>query len=229
MVRLARFCFIFACIAWAGLLTVSSSVTAQGAVTVRLEPSSVKVALDETVDVAVEVVDVQNLYAIDITLNYDPHVVTIIDADPDLDGVQVALGTFLDPGFVLLNNADNGEGRLRFAMTQLNPSTPKNGTGFLIVIKLRGVELSGQSPLELVAVQMATNTGVEIPVNLKNGRVEVLQSIVGPTNTPMPTQGPGTPLPTRTPIPPTDTPQPTEPLPTSTATNTATCLTFTEK
>lgn len=193
---------------------------AQTLTVVRINPETVSVEVGGIVDIAVEVVDVQDLYAVDISFSFDPELVEVVDADPNLDGVQVALGTFLDPGFVLRNEADNQAGTLRFAMTQLNPSTPKSGDGSLIVIKLRGIQLGGPVLLELPDVQMATNTGIEINSEREDGEVEVVDSIEGPTNTPMPTQGPGTPLPTRTPAPPTATHEPTEPLPTATPSNT---------
>ena len=63
--------------------------------------------------------------------------------------MQAAPGTFLDSGFVVLNAADNVTGTVRFAMTQLNPSLPKSGTGTLIVIGLRGKQASGSTPLTL--------------------------------------------------------------------------------
>ena len=68
------------------------------------------------------------LIRLDLALTFDPNVVEVVDADPNQAGVQAALGTFLDSGFVVLNAADNVTGTLRFAMTQLNPSQPKSGT-----------------------------------------------------------------------------------------------------
>lgn len=202
---------------------ISGSALAQqlATATVRILPETLPVLINGTAEFAVEVEDATSLYAFDVTVSFDPELVEVVDADPDLDGIQVALGTFVDPGFVLINNADNEQGVLRFAMTQLNPSPPRDGTGVLIVITLRGNQAGGPADLVLERVQLATNTGIEIPVTLEDGELEVVTSLEGPTSTPIPTQGAGTPFPTRTPAPPTPTREPTEPPPTPTQTRTS--------
>ncbi len=198
---------------------------------VRVAPASVEVAAGQTVDVAVEVVDVQDLYGADVALAFDPAVVEVVDADPTLDGIQVGHGLFLDPGFVLYNLADNQAGTARMAITQMNPSLPKSGTGALIVVTLRGKQAGASTPLTLTRSQLARRDGVEIPSAPASGQLEVVPDTTpGPTNTPIPTQGAGTPLPTRTPrptaeptaVPPTATDLPPTDLPTGTPTPTAT-------
>ena len=210
--RLVFFLFLFI-----GLLALPHSVVSQGEVEVRITPENVQVTPNGTVDIAVEVVGVQDLYAFDISFEFNRDVVQVVDANPDLDGVQVALGTFVEPGFVLLNDADNAVGTLRFAMTQLNPTTPKSGTGTLIVIKLRGVQVNPSSALALQNVKLSSPAGVEIQSNPVDGEVEIISSQAGPTSTSMPAQDPGTPFPTRTSRPPTATPTyGPSPTPTST-------------
>jgi hypothetical protein len=160
---------------------------------VRMAPASAQVAAGETVDVAVEVVDVQNLYGFDVTVTFDPQVVEVVDADPNLAGVQVAQGLFLDPGFAVINAADNAAGSAHFVMTQLNPSEPKSGTGSLIVVKLRGKVAGASSTLTLANPQLARRDGFMIPATATAGQITVI-SAGGPTSTPMPTQGAGTPM-----------------------------------
>jgi hypothetical protein len=111
--------------------------------------------------------------------------------------VQAALGTFLDAGFVVLNAADNVSGTLRFAMTQLNPSLPKSGSGTLIVVRLRGKEVNSSTPLTLHNAQLARRDGSVLSTNPVSGRVSVVAATTSsPTVTPIPTQGAGTPMPT---------------------------------
>lgn len=203
------------------LLILCPWVNAQGqptaSVQVRIAPPSLQVPEGGTVDVAVEVREVEALYGADVAFTFDPQVVEVVDADLSQAGVQVALGLFLDPGFVLRNLADNVQGKVHFAMTQLNPSEAKSGTGVLIVVKLRGKRAGASTPLTLVSAQLARRDGVSIPTTTADGRVEVIAAgTTGATNTPIPSQGAGTPLPT-------STPRPTEastatPLPRPTAT-----------
>jgi len=196
-------------------------VCAQGVqpVQVCLTPASIQVALEQTADVAVEVRDAEAIYGADVSLTFDPAVVEVVDADPNTDGVQVALGTFLDPGFVLLNAADNAAGTLRFAMTQLNPSEPKSGSGNVIVIKLRGLQVAAGSLLTLTRAQVAQRDGTKPETTLVSGQVAVVTAAsVQATYTPIPTQGAGTVMPTST-HKPTSIPAPaTATLPPATAT-----------
>ena len=167
-------------------------------VTVRIAPEDTQVIPGDTVDVAVEVVNAVDLYAIDVLLEYDPQAVEVLDMDEELPGIQVSIGTFLEPGFVILNLVDNEMGRLRLAMTQLNPATPKTGTGAIVVVKFKGKALSAPTALTLINVKLATPYGTELTVNeIEDGTIEVVQQIVGPTPTEIPAQDPGTPMPTQ--------------------------------
>ena len=173
------------------LATSAAHVQAASPVTVRLAPASVLVPLGQTADVAVEVVDVQDLYGFDVALTFDPGVVEVVDADPDQLGVQIASGTFLDSGFVVLNQVDNATGTLRLAMTQLNPSPPKSGTGTLIVIRLQGKQVSGGTPLMLTNVQLAKRDGTSLTTSLFSGQVSVVAAAgSAPANTLIPTSTP---------------------------------------
>ena len=184
-------------------------------VEVRVAPSTIQAARGGQIEIAVEVVEVQDLYGFDVILTFDPAVVQVVDADPLLDGVQVSLGTLLEPGFAVRNTADNAAGRLQFAMTQLNPSEAKSGTGTLIVVKFEGQQVDASAPLTLEKAQLAQRDGIEIPSELVAGQVIVGSAPAGPTNTPLPTQPAGSPVPTLGPMvtgalpteaPPADTP-----------------------
>lgn len=170
-------------------------------VQVRIAPSPIQVASGGEVEFAVEVVEVRELYGFDVILNFDPAVVQVVDADPLQEGVQVSLGTLLEPGFAVRNAADNEAGRLQFAMTQLNPSEAKSGTGSLIVVKLAAREVDASGELTLEKAQLAQRDGIEIPSELVSGQIVVGQAPAGPTNTPLPTQPAGSPVPTLGPVP----------------------------
>ena len=170
------------------------SARAQGATEVGFLPAAAQVAAGQSTEVAVEIRNVTGLYGFDVLFTFDPSVTEVVDADPAQPGVQVALGLFMDPGFVLINTADNGAGSVHFAMTQLNPSTPKDGAGPLLVVTFKGKQSSAASALTLTKADFSTPQGVEIPVTSVPGRLEVVASAVGPTNTPFPTQGAGTPM-----------------------------------
>lgn len=188
-------------------LSVRAVAAQEAPVLVRVNPESLQIAIDQITAVAVEVVDVQDVYGVDITMTFDPDVLAVEDADLTLEGIQIALGDFLDPGFVIINQADNEAGVLRLAMAQLNPSMPKSGTGNLVVINFRGKQIGAESELNLASVKMARINGTSIETTTQPGVVEVVEALSGPTYTPVPTQGAGTPLPT---LSPSETPLPTQ-------------------
>ena len=123
---------------------------------------SFEVSPGSTVQVPVSIRNVNALYGIDITLQFDPEILEVVDMNTAMDGIQVGLGQFLDPGLLLFNNADNEEGSIRFTMSQYNPSEPKSGEGILLLITFKGIE-EGQSPLTISSVVLSTGEGVEIP------------------------------------------------------------------
>jgi hypothetical protein len=228
-----RFCWRF--LAAAGLVLfwalAASPVWSQNTdVVLRFVPSTLQAAVGETFDVAIEVQDVAGLYGFDVAVGFDPAVLEVVDLDPDLEGIQGALGLFLDPGFVIINQADNDLGQLRLAMTQLNPSEARSGAGNLLVIRFR-TRQAGQTPLLLLAGQLAQRDGTTFLPQLVNGQLTVTMAGVPlATTTPIPAQLAGTPLPTMTPVAPaaTATPRPTltpsAAMPTTEATPTPTVL-----
>ncbi len=177
------------------------------------------------VEIPIEIRNVQDLYAVDLEIHFDPRILTFEDADPQMDGIQPALGTFLDAGMVLYNTVDPEAGIIRFVMTQVNPSEPKSGRGVLIVLYAVGAA-EGESTLEVVRADLSTREGIAIPSELVENSVKVAASAAEVQATPIPVQNPTsiivipTLAPTATP---TVTPVPTstKPVPTQTAVITA--------
>jgi hypothetical protein len=192
---------LFAMILLAGLLVSSYfPVRAQtGAVVIRVTPAQLQLAVGHTADVAVEIVNTPPIYGVEFRLLFDPNVVEVVDLEPNLYGNQIALGTFLDPGFVMFNRVNNISGEVYFAMTQLNPSQPKSGSGNLAVIRLRGKQSSASIPLTLEIAKVAQRDGTILTTSPQSGAVVIQSLSSGPTNTPIPSQGAGTPMPTLTP------------------------------
>jgi hypothetical protein len=217
----SSFFITFLCLALLSFFTNASAQTASEVV-VRILPQTVQVSAGQTIDVAVEVANVSDLYAIDVLLGFDAQVLEVVDLDPELDGPQLALGTLLEPGFAIFNLAENELGRARLVMTQLNPATPKSGTGTIVVLRLRGKKVAAPSTLEIIKVTFSSPSGQEIEVDrLQNGQIEVVESLSGATPTSIPAQAPGTPMPTPLPDTPTPTAAPASPTATLDALATA--------
>lgn len=169
--------FIFVLILFVFVLSGPQPARAQAGVQVGVVEQLTTVP-DTVVEVPIQVIDVTGLYAVDIELSFDPSVVTAEDADTANPGVQLGIGNFLDAGLVLYNEVDNQQGIARFVMTQVNPSEPKSGSGVLVVLYLKGVQV-GKSALLMTNVQLADRTGVEIPASGVNSTLTV--AATGPT------------------------------------------------
>ncbi len=140
-------------------------------------------------EIAIEIKNVENCYAFDLELRYDPQILGIEDADPVRDGIQPALGTFLDAGMVLYNTVDAENGVIRFVMSQINPSEPKSGSGVLLVLYARGLK-EGVSALEITKGDLATREGQIIPAELVSGSLEISANAAESAATAVPVQDP---------------------------------------
>ena len=179
----------------------STSVSAWGA-RIRFLPDQTDVAIGQISDVQLVVENVINLYGLEFQLRYDPVILEVIDADPELAGTQIEQGEFLSPDFVVRNEVDVGAGTIWYAVTQLNPRPPVNGSGTVLTVRFRAKAL-GVSMLDIDYAQLVSPKGLQIDAEVSGG--VVLASTQGATQV--------APLPTFTPTPAamyTYTPSPTE-------------------
>ena len=171
------------------------------------------------IEVPVEVRAVEELYAVDIEISYDPDLLVFDDAEPDKLGVQPGLGTFLEAGLTLMFEVDEEQGLVRFVMTQVNPAEPQSGNGVLLALYFVGLG-EGEAHLSVNSAELATRFGEAIPVELVDSVVTVSAASEVREATPIPVQDPAlmipiptlmaTPIPTVTQTsPPTETIEPT--------------------
>jgi len=69
-----------------------------------------------------------NLWAYDLQLSFDPKALNIL---------EVKNGSFLQDGIYGARTWDNDAGTIWFAMSQINPQSPKSGAGTLLTIRMR--------------------------------------------------------------------------------------------
>lgn len=168
----------------AALLPGSAARAQTGQAAIGFEPQAIQIGTTATSEVAINIQAVQDLYAYDLTLQYDPAYLEIVDADPATTGVQVSQGRFLEGGIVVRNAVDAGTGQINYATTQVNPSLPGSGTGFLLVIRLRGIAL-GTTQISVTSAQLSTRDGLPIAVTSGSAAVTISNAAPsGPTPTP---------------------------------------------
>ena len=152
--------------------------------------ADLEIPLDVRVEVPVEVRDVVELYAVDLTIRFNPDILQVEDANPNQAGVQPGLATFLDAGMTLFNIVDNETGTVRFVMSQINPSEGKSGDGYLLVLTFVGKQ-AGTSPVTVEAVEFANRYGEAIPVSGVDGQIVVSANAPEVVATPIPVQDQG--------------------------------------
>jgi hypothetical protein len=165
---------------------------AASAPVVSLGNGILEVPVGQTAPLPVSVADVQDLYGVEIHLRFDPAVVQVADADSSAPGVQIALGDFLSADFVAQNRADNQAGTIDFAVTQLNPSEAKSGSGTLLTIGFQGIGAGQASRLEVLDKVLTTRDGEVIPATVASAEIRV-QGAAATAGTALPSPTPAPP------------------------------------
>jgi len=212
-----------------GIVESRPMEVAAGVTVVGIDPAWQRIGSEGTTEVAIRVENVTRLYGAEVHLTFDPNYLEIQDADPDKSGVQLQMGSFPAPDFVVQNQADNVQGTIDYAVSQLAPREPIDGGGILatITVKTKG---EGSSWLAFTSAKLANPDGQQIPAETLAGEVAIAvgalsvqptATVAGPEITPTvegpPTETPvviATPLltqsPTAAPGVPTAGPSPTE-------------------
>jgi len=155
-----------------GPLTGTGS--AQEGATVRLESLPGQEEAD-AVTVAIHIENATRLYGAEVHLAFDPTQLEVQDADPDTEGIQIQVGDFPSPDFVVQNRADNTKGTIDYAATQLAPREAVDGSGVLATVTVKGKDISS---LTIVGAKLATPDGEEIPSQTVAGQVEIAATAV---------------------------------------------------
>jgi hypothetical protein len=145
---------------------------AQPQTTVRIHPESPRVKLGQVTQVDLSIERVSGLYGAEIHLRFDPEVLEVVDADPTQEGIQLEPGTLPLPDYVVQNQADNVQGTIHYAATQLQPNKPGDGDGVIARIMFRGKKAS-TSPIEFEQFVLADTTGGDIEAVSQDGQIKV--------------------------------------------------------
>jgi len=141
-----------------------------------IDPPLATVPISGTVTVDIALVDINDLYGIQVELSFDETKVEVVDADPGSPGVQITPGSCPEPDFVVLNAADNTTGTIIYAATSLGPSPPCNGSGVIASVTFHGLEEVEESPLHFSDWLLSDTDGFAIPVSIQDGTVTVVPS-----------------------------------------------------
>jgi hypothetical protein len=186
VVKTNLFGFLVVCLTLMAYLSVSAQDSSTPEL--KVSPEDLEVSVGENDEILIVISDADEINAFDIRLVYDPGVIELIDADDQIDGIQVGLGDFLAPDYVLINNVDESAGTIRVVMTQINPNQPQSGDGTLLVIQFTATSPNQETEIGFQTGVLAKGTGEEIVPVMTPGYIIVAGSgTVVPSRTPSPT------------------------------------------
>jgi hypothetical protein len=143
-----------------------------GEIGLRLVPVTDRVGIDEVGDVEIHLDNVHNLYGLHLSLQFDPTMLRVQDGDLAQDGVQIVPGDLPAPDFAVRNVTDNERGTIEYAVVQLGPREPAEGSGVVATIRFQGVK-KGNTRLTFLQTKLADPDGQELPVNAVSVELEV--------------------------------------------------------
>lgn len=187
---------------------LTSAVGAQGLARAGLlKDMQIKPGVE--VEIPIDIEAVVDLYGIDIELEFDPTFWEFRDADPRREGVQPAIGTFLDPGMTLFSIIDMEKGRIHLVMSQVNPSVGKSGKGNILVLYATALK-TGTTSFVVSNVELSTRDGIGIEVEGVDGEVVIGNDAPEVAATSIPVTDPTQIIIIPTYVPPTAIPVPTQ-------------------
>jgi minor extracellular serine protease Vpr len=139
----------------------------------RFDPTSRQVSVGQSFNMDVRVESISDLYGFETTIRFDPAILEVVDADGSKPGVQVNRGAWL-PGsaHIVINNADNGAGRIDYAATLVAPAPALNGSGNLVSIPFRAKAV-GSTPVSFYTLRLVNSGAQVIPISRSDGSVTV--------------------------------------------------------
>ncbi len=201
-------------------------VEAQTPATVRLVLSTPSAMVGDTVSCSIRIEGAPHLRGADVRLSFDATKLQVQDANPSAEGVQIEVGSLLQPGFnppgttgAAGNSADNVAGTVDFVriVFPFPPASFSMPDGVLAIVTFRAVA-EGSAPVTFTSARLLDGNVQDIPFQTV-GATLTIGVTAFPTPTP-PIVSTATPMPTHTP---TATPTPIPPVvPTATPTQTPT-------
>ena len=119
-------------------------------------------------DVYIHLVNVHDLYALDVALTFDPDVLEVVDllSGEENPGVNLLpINTWFKSDYIVYNNAynqaedDNEAGTIRYVATQKRGATPVSGAGDVAKIRFRAKALADDTPVTITKAEFSDRDG----------------------------------------------------------------------
>ncbi len=142
-------------------------------VTVSLVPDAAEIDGCGFVDVYIHLDGVENLYALDIALSFDPGVLEVVDLLPGTDGVNIEpLDRLFSAGYWAENTVDNETDTIWYVATQTHPTEPASGSGNVARIRFRAKSI-GVSAITIEDVALSDRDGylIGLPLTFEDSQI----------------------------------------------------------
>jgi hypothetical protein len=148
-------------------------LAAPTAALLMLDPPEAIAVTGSSTTVDVQLSDISNVYGIEMTMSFDPAILSVVDANGAKPGVQIGPGSCPAPDFEVANLADNGAGALEYAVVQLSPTAPCTGGNVASIefMCVAGLESEVTTPITITSSLISDPDLLAIPHTTQNGAV----------------------------------------------------------
>lgn len=142
---------------------IPGRVGSQTGILVSVSPALVLLESGESAAIEIWVENVTALFGFEVDVQFDPQKISVS---------SLALGEFLEAGWIVKSVFDNENGSIEFDMTQTGTETEsKSGSGVLISFDILLKEEVAETNLSITSVLLTDRNGIEIPTGVQNGLV----------------------------------------------------------
>lgn len=136
------------------------------------------------IDLYIHVANAINLYALDVSVEFDETKVEVMDLDPVAGGINLEpVDGLFDAAYWVYNQANNSTGEIRYAATQYRPSAPMTGSDNVAKIRLRAKDF-GTSLITVTAATLSDRDGYLVGVPLVLDTNDVITTTWGTSGVP---------------------------------------------
>jgi hypothetical protein len=162
---------------WGFVVLVAAPVAAPGA-RIWLDPATLDLAPGDVGTLEIRVEDIAELAGAEVHLTFDPALLEVVDADPAIEGTQIAHGDFLSPDFVVQNVADPANGTVDYAIATMQLDKAASGSGVLARITFDALA-EGETLITISGALLADMQGR--PIEVETGSSVAVISRPGPS------------------------------------------------
>lgn len=145
--RLSKIVFLFAVLL---LVVLPIQIAKAQTTTVSVSPQSSAPSVGQTLTISIQISNVQNLYGLDVALNWNPSMLSLLTNQSFVGLETYSNGVLYSPTFFVEDSATQQTGEYHLVVTSENPASSFNGSGTIATLTFK-VTSAGQSSLTVLS------------------------------------------------------------------------------